>query len=135
MTSLHTLLRQFDSSYSLTGLPDTEINAVREDSRQVNPGDLFVARGGTKTDGAKYVADAKARGAVAVVCEEKIPNSPLPCILVKNAGAAASMLANFYLGSPSARMRTFAVTGTNGKTTTTYLIRHLLAKVNQRCGL
>jgi UDP-N-acetylmuramoyl-L-alanyl-D-glutamate--2,6-diaminopimelate ligase len=76
MTSLHTLLRQFDSSISLSGIPNTEINGVREDSRQVTPGDLFVARGGTKTDGAKYVADAKDRGAVAVVCEEKIRTTP-----------------------------------------------------------
>jgi UDP-N-acetylmuramoyl-L-alanyl-D-glutamate--2,6-diaminopimelate ligase len=55
--------------------------------------------------------------------------------VVKNAGAAASVLANLFHGSPSATMRAFAVTGTNGKTTTTYLIRHLLGKVNQRCGL
>src|SRR5687768_8552490 len=135
MTSLHTLLRQFDSSISLAGLPNAEINGVREDSRQVTPGDLFVARGGTKTDGAKYVADAKERGAVAVVCEAKIPNSPLPCIVVKDAGAAASVLANLFQSSPSAMMRVFGVTGTNGKTTTTYLIRHLLGKVGQRCGM
>src|SRR5687768_11225885 len=135
MTSLHTLLRQFDSSISLAGLPNAEINGVREDSRQVTPGDLFVARGGTKTDGAKYVADAKERGAVAVVCEAKIPNSPLPCVVVKDAGAAASVLANMFQSSPSAMMRVFGVTGTNGKTTTTYLIRHLLGKVGQRCGM
>jgi UDP-N-acetylmuramoyl-L-alanyl-D-glutamate--2,6-diaminopimelate ligase len=135
MTSLHTLLRQYDPSISLTGIPDTEINAVREDSRLVKSGDLFVARGGTKTNGAQYVADARQRGAVAVVCESKIPASPLPCVVVKNAGAAASVLANLNHGSPSATMRCFAVTGTNGKTTTTYVVRHLLAKVNQRCGL
>ncbi|MGB7157654.1 MAG: UDP-N-acetylmuramoyl-L-alanyl-D-glutamate--2,6-diaminopimelate ligase [Tepidisphaeraceae bacterium] len=135
MLLLHTLLRQFDSSFSLSGIPNTEINGVREDSRQVSAGDLFVARGGAKTDGAKYVADAKARGAVAVVCEAKIPGSPLPCIVVKDAGAAASILAHLQHDSPSATMRVFGVTGTNGKTTTTYLIRHLLGKVNQRCGM
>ncbi len=135
MLSLHALLRQFDSHFSLSGIPNDEVNGVREDSRLVTPGDLFVARGGTKTDGAKYVADAKQRGAIAVVCEAKIPNSPLPCIVVTNAGAAASVFANLFYGSPSAQMRVFGVTGTNGKTTTTYLIRHLLGKVNQRCGM
>ena len=139
MTSLHTLLRQFDSSISLSGVPNIEINGVREDSRQVTPGDLFVARVGTKPDAAKhlpaYVADAKVRGAVAVVSEQKLPNSPLPSVTVKDAGAAASVLANLFQGSPSATMRVFGVTGTNGKTTTTYLIRHLLGKVGQRCGM
>ncbi|HEV2292673.1 MAG TPA: UDP-N-acetylmuramoyl-L-alanyl-D-glutamate--2,6-diaminopimelate ligase [Tepidisphaeraceae bacterium] len=135
MLSLHALLRQFDPQFSLSSVPDSEVTGVREDSRLVTPGDLFVARGGTKTDGAKYIADAKARGAVAVVCESKIPSSPLPCVVVKDAGAAASVLANLYHGSPSTMMRVFGVTGTNGKTTTTYLIRHLLAKVNQRCGM
>src|SRR5688500_5648383 len=135
MTSLLTLLRQFDSSISLATIPNAEINGVREDSRQVTPGDLFAARGGTKTDGVKYVADAHARGAIAVVCEAKIPNSPLPCVVVKDAGAAASILANLFHGSPAAKMRVFGVTGTNGKTTTTYLVRHLLGKVGQRCGM
>ncbi len=135
MLLLHALLRQFDPQFSLSGIPNIEISGVREDSRCVTPGDLFVARGGTKTDGAQYVADAKGRGAVAVVCEAKIPNSPLPCIVVENAGAAASVLANLHYGSPSAAMRVFGVTGTNGKTTTTYLIRHLLGKVSQRCGM
>jgi len=135
MLLLHALLRQLDPSISLTGIPNAEVTGVREDSRQVNPGDLFIARSGTKTDGAKYVADAKTRGAIAVVSDAKIPQCPLPCVVVDNAGAAASMLANIYHGVPAAHLRAFAVTGTNGKTTTTYLIRHLLAKVNQRCWL
>ncbi len=135
MLLLHTLLRQFDTSFPLAGIPNTEITGVREDSRQVTAGNLFVARGGQNANGATYVGDAKARGAVAVVCEAKIPSSPLPCLVVRNAGAAASILANLQHDSPSAKMRVFGVTGTNGKTTTTYLIRHLLGKVGQRCGM
>jgi UDP-N-acetylmuramoyl-L-alanyl-D-glutamate--2,6-diaminopimelate ligase len=134
---LHTLLRQFNSQISLAGVPNVEVAGVREDSRQVRPGDLFVARPGTKADGAQFVADAKSRGAVAVVSQTPLPKSscPLPQVIIPDSGAAASILANLFHGSPGDKVRVLAVTGTNGKTTTTYLIRHLLAKINTRCGL
>jgi UDP-N-acetylmuramoyl-L-alanyl-D-glutamate--2,6-diaminopimelate ligase len=134
---LHTLLRQFNPQISLSGVPNVEVAGVREDSRLVRPGDLFVARAGTKSDGAQFVADAKARGAVAVVSQTPLlkSSSPLPQVVVPDAGAAASILANLFHGSPAEKVRVLAVTGTNGKTTTTYLIRHLLAKINTRCGM
>jgi UDP-N-acetylmuramoyl-L-alanyl-D-glutamate--2,6-diaminopimelate ligase len=132
---LHALLRQFDPQLSLTGISNVEISGVCEDSRRVRPGCLFVARAGTKLDGSKFVEDAKSRGAVAVIVESKITKSPLPQIVVNDTSRAASLLANLYFGNPSQKMRCFAVTGTNGKTTTTYLIRHLLSRVNQRCGM
>jgi UDP-N-acetylmuramoyl-L-alanyl-D-glutamate--2,6-diaminopimelate ligase len=140
---LHTLLKQFDPQTSLSGIPNVEITGIREDSRQVRPGDLFISRGGVKSDGNKYaaeprfVADAKVRGAVAVVCQTPVPKpaSPLPQITVADPAAAASVLTNLFHGSPGERVRVLAVTGTNGKTTTTYLVRHLLAKRNTRCGL
>ena len=134
---LHTLLRQFNPQISLTGVPNVEVTGVREDSRLVRPGDLFVARAGTKADGAQFVADAKAKDAVAVVSQTPLPksSSPLPQVVVPDAGAAASILGNLFHGSPGEKVRVLAVTGTNGKTTTTYLIRHLLAKINTRCGL
>src|SRR5688500_7294119 len=136
---LHTLLRQYDPHFSVSGIPNVEIRAVRDDSRRIGPGDLFVARAaankdGTKRDGGAYVADAAARGAVAVVTEAKSPGCPLPQIVVKDAARATSILANLFHGAPSMKLRMFGVTGTNGKTTTTYLIRHLLGTVNQRCG-
>ena len=134
---LHTLLRQFNPQISVSGVPNVEIAGVREDSRLVRPGDLFVARAGAKADGAQFVADAKAKGAVAVVCQTPLPKSasPLPQVVVPDVAAAASVLANLFHGSPAEKVRVLAVTGTNGKTTTTYLIRHLLAKINTRCGM
>ena len=134
---LHTLLKQFNPQISTAGIPNVEVAGVREDSRQVRPGDLFVARAGGKADGAQFVADAKARGAVAVVCQSPLPKAacPLPQVAVADPAAAASVLANLFHGSPGERVRVLAVTGTNGKTTSTYLIRHLLARVNMRCGL
>src|SRR5581483_1864804 len=62
-------------------------------------------------------------------------DAPLPQVVVKETNAAASILANLFHGEPSSRLKVLAVTGTNGKTTTTFLIRHLLSKAKQRCGL
>src|SRR5437763_12218075 len=136
---LHALLRQFDPRLTVSGIPaDVEITHVTEDSRRARAGSLFVARAGNKADGRQFVADARERGAVAVVTGAKIPGSPLPQVVVPDpaqGGRAASVLANLFHGSPSLQMRCFAVTGTNGKTTTTYLLRHLLGKVGQKCGL
>jgi UDP-N-acetylmuramoyl-L-alanyl-D-glutamate--2,6-diaminopimelate ligase len=128
--------QQFDPDASLSpATTDVEITGVREDSRQVRAGDLFVARAGTKADGARFIADAQARGAVAAVVTARVPGLLLPQVVVKDPAAAASALANLFFGSPSAKLRVLGVTGTNGKTTVTYLVRHLLASVKSRCGL
>ncbi len=132
---LDSLLRQFDANLPLAGLANIEIKGIREDSRQVRAGDLFVARGGTKADGRRFVADAAARGAVAVVAAEKIPDCPIPQITVGDITTAASALANIYFERPSDIVKTFGITGTNGKTTTAYLIRHILSAAGRRCGM
>ena len=132
---LHSLLRQFDPQISLSGIPDAEVGGVCEDSRQAQPGSLFIARPGTKTDGAQFLADAAARGAIAAVTTSKIPQAKLPQVVVPDANAAASILANLFYNVPARAVRMLGVTGTNGKTTTTYLIRHILSKVNVRCGM
>jgi UDP-N-acetylmuramoyl-L-alanyl-D-glutamate--2,6-diaminopimelate ligase len=133
--SLHSLLRQFDSSFPLSAIAEVTLTGVQEDSRLVRPGNLFLARPGTKTDGARFVADALARGAAAVISQTPIAGCSAPVVVVPDVAAAASRLANIYHGQPSADVKVLGVTGTNGKTTTTYLIRHLLAKAKQHCGL
>ena len=132
---LHALLRSFDAQIALQGIPDLAITGVCEDSRQVSAGHLFVARAGAKSSGHAFIDHAKTRGAVAIVTESNIAGCALPQIVVTNAARATSVLANLHHGQPSRAMRCLAITGTNGKTTTTYLLRQLLAKVNQKCGL
>lgn len=134
MISLHDLIRRVNPRIRLSGVPNIRISGVQEDSRLIRPGDLFIARAGTKTDGSHFVADARARGAVAVVSARRIDGVDLPQVTIEDP-AAASVLANAFYGEPSTSMRVVGVTGTNGKTTTTYLIRHLLARAGIRCGL
>ncbi len=78
---LHLLLQSFNPQIDLAGIPNVEVLGIQEDSRQVRTGDLFVARPGTQTDGAKFVGDAHARGAVAVVTRRKVSGCPLPQVV------------------------------------------------------
>jgi UDP-N-acetylmuramoyl-L-alanyl-D-glutamate--2,6-diaminopimelate ligase len=132
---LHKLLRQFDPRLPLNSIPDVELSGVVEDSRLAQRGCLFIARPGAKTSGHQFVADAHQRGAVGVITQTRIPNCPLPQIIVNDVRPAASILANIFHGSPASTVRVLGVTGTNGKTTTTYLVRHLLSKIGIRCGM
>lgn len=132
---LHTLLRQFNPSFSFSGLKDIEITGVCEDSRLVRPGNLFVARAGNKADGRQFVADAAGRGAVATITSARIGDCPIPQVVVPASVNTTSLLANLFYEQPARKVQVLGVTGTNGKTTTTYLIRHILAAVKRRCGL
>lgn len=133
MLLLH-LLRAASLQADLDRVSNVAIQGVREDSRLVQPGDLFVARPGGKTDGVNFLQDARAQGAVAAVVATRV-DSPLPQIITTDIRSAASRLAMAFYGQPDRAVKVIGVTGTNGKTTTTYLIRHLLAKMGVKCGL
>ena len=115
------------------------MTGVREDSRRVRPGDLFVARPGASADGARFLADAASRGAVAAVAASRPADAPLPVVVAPDVdSAAASVLANALHGDPTrgdGAVRAVGVTGTNGKTTVAYLVRHLLGSAGVKCGL
>jgi UDP-N-acetylmuramoyl-L-alanyl-D-glutamate--2,6-diaminopimelate ligase len=132
---LRTLLGTLPSGLTTGNIPDLAISGVCEDSRLVKTGDLFIARQGTRTDGAKFLDDAMARGAAAAVVQTLVASCPLLQIVVADVNGIASILANAFFGQPDDQVRVLGVTGTNGKTTTTYLLRHILAKASIRCGM
>jgi UDP-N-acetylmuramoyl-L-alanyl-D-glutamate--2,6-diaminopimelate ligase len=112
---------------------------LTDDSRTVVPGSLFIARGGTKDDGRKFVPDAIRAGAVAVLTDDPrvaIPRGSAVAVLVSDdlPIVAAQMAERFY-GSPSSKLDLIGITGTNGKTTTAHLVHQILNGVGTRCGL
>lgn len=117
----------------MTADPATEIGEVRYDSRAVGQGDLFVAIRGYATDGHQYIAKALEQGAAAVVCEEA--PADVPAIVVANARQALAEIAANRFGHPADSMVMLGVTGTNGKTTTTYLVKHMLEDAGHKVGL
>lgn len=118
---------------SSTAADDLEIREVRYDSRAVQAGDLFVAIRGFATDGHQYIGKAIEQGAVAVVCEEA--PAGVPAVVVENARQALAEIAANRFGHPADSMIMMGVTGTNGKTTTTYLVKHMLEDAGHKVGL
>ena len=118
------------------GSGDVEVVRAVQDSRRVRHGDLFVAMPGMKVDGHEFVAKALAVGARAAVVERPmhLPGNP-PLLVVPDARAALSVCAHALVGDPTARLTVCGVTGTNGKTTTTYLIRSILERAGRRTGV
>ena len=114
---------------------EAEIRGVTCDSRQVQSGALFVAVPGHKADGASFVDDAIRRGASAVVSERPVPNCPVPVLVVPDARGALAALAARFHGDPTSKLNVVGVTGTNGKTTTTYLLRSIFEAAGEKVGL
>ena len=118
------------------GAPVPEITGVTCDSRQVRPGHLFVAVSGTKSDGRAFVADALHRGCAAIVADRPVePPPPVPVFLVPDARIALADLAAKFHGHPTAKLNVVGITGTKGKSTTTYLVRAILEAAGERVGL
>lgn len=115
--------------------PELEIGGVRYSSRDVRPGDLFVAIPGYATDGHKYIPDAVGKGAAVVLCERETPTDA-PWVKVRSSREALSALGANWYGNPSEAMQVIGVTGTNGKTSVTYLLKALLEHaVGAKVGL
>jgi UDP-N-acetylmuramoyl-L-alanyl-D-glutamate--2,6-diaminopimelate ligase len=106
---------------------------VCADSRQVQSGDVFVAVCGTQVDGHDYVNKALTQGARYIVAQR--PLEGIECILVEDTARAMGLLAQASFDNPSAKLTNLAVTGTNGKTTTSYLVRSAIEHTGAKCGL
>jgi UDP-N-acetylmuramoyl-L-alanyl-D-glutamate--2,6-diaminopimelate ligase len=131
-----TLLEALTDKTVLGPIPATVLG-VAYDSRTVKPGELFVAVPGLRRDGRRYVDDALARGAAAVVFEgpDLLEGRETGRVLVPSSREALARLADAYYGHPSGELTVIGITGTNGKTTTSYLVDALLTSRGQRTGL
>lgn len=109
--------------------------AITDDSRTVRAGSLFVAVKGEQVDGHRYVAGAVAAGASALMQQEPLSGVDLPALRVADSRKALGLLGSRFYGDPSAQLRMIGITGTNGKTTTTYVCKSLLEAIGRRVGL
>ncbi|HET7619491.1 MAG TPA: Mur ligase domain-containing protein, partial [Vicinamibacterales bacterium] len=120
-------------------LPDAvggeEVRAVAYDSRRASPGSVFVALRGEHADGAAFAPQAIAKGAIAVVAETAAPDAiRVPWLQVTDARAAIAAVAAAFFGNPSEELALVGITGTNGKTTTSYLLEAIFEAAGVRCG-
>ena len=129
---LHTLADLI--SAEIRGAGDPLVRDATHDSRQVGPGTLFVAVKGFSTDGHRYLEQAVANGAVAAVVTEDV-DTTIPVLRVPDARAVMGPLAAAIHGNPSRRVPVVGVTGTNGKTTVTHMIEHVLSTSGTTVGL
>ena len=115
--------------------PELEVASIAYDSRKVTPGSLFVAISGFASDGNRFIPMAMEKGAVVVVTAKK-PAADVPYVLVENDRLALAMLGTNYYGHPAEDMTMIGITGTNGKTSTTLLLKQVLEKcLGARVGL
>jgi len=119
---------------TITGDDSMEITGLTADSRQVQPGSLFICLTGYTVDGHMYAAQAVQKGAVAVLSEKDL-DVPATVVRVPDTRRAMAMLADRFYGSPTRSLKLIGVTGTNGKTTTTHLIDQILRDRSKRTGL
>jgi UDP-N-acetylmuramoyl-L-alanyl-D-glutamate--2,6-diaminopimelate ligase len=114
---------------------EVEVGGVCYDSRRVNPGDVFFGLRGLKADGAVHAAQAVAAGAAAVVLDRDLPLAGVPRVRVAEARRALAEASCRLFGHPSRALQTVGVTGTNGKTTTTWLLESVFRADGRRTGL
>ena len=131
---LDELVAELGGARIVAGDPGVEVSALAYDSRRVGPGALFFCVPGGRADGHDFGPQAVADGAAALVVERELEVSA-PQVVVADARAAMAPLAARLSGDPTAELRVVGVTGTNGKTTTAFLVREILEAAGVRCGL
>jgi UDP-N-acetylmuramoyl-L-alanyl-D-glutamate--2,6-diaminopimelate ligase len=135
VAAARTLAPDASAAVEAAGQAATEVTGVTHDSRSVTPGSVFVAIKGQQADGAEFAADAVARGAVAVVAEGSMTSvGAAPWLVADSARSALAELSAIVHGRPSDDLLVVGVTGTNGKTTTTYLMASVFDAAGLPCG-
>jgi len=119
----------------LHGSGDVSFSSLSLDTRRVEPGSLFFCVPGATRDGHDFAADAVAAGAVALVVDHVVEGVDVPQVVVKSVRRVMGTIADRHFGEPSKRLDVFGVTGTNGKTTTTYLLRAMLKAAGRTSGM
>ncbi|OQY03932.1 MAG: UDP-N-acetylmuramoyl-L-alanyl-D-glutamate--2,6-diaminopimelate ligase [Planctomycetales bacterium 4572_13] len=117
----------------LLALVQSEKLRICSDSRQIQPGDVFVAVCGTQVNGHDYIDKALAGGAAHIVTQR--PVEGVDCIIAEDTAKVLGQLAQTAMGNPAAKLTNLAVTGTNGKTTVAYMVRSILEYTGAKCGL
>ncbi|MBO5327574.1 MAG: UDP-N-acetylmuramoyl-L-alanyl-D-glutamate--2,6-diaminopimelate ligase [Clostridia bacterium] len=115
----------------------TNINVTRlcDNSKKAKKDDLFFCYVGVSCDSHDYVYEAEERGAIAIVCERQISNCRLTQIIVKDGRAAVAKVARAFYGNADEKLKIIAVTGTNGKTTTTYMLNAIYSEANKKTAI
>lgn len=116
------------------GDAETEVCGLCADSRKIRKGDLFFCYGGEKYDSHSFIKEAEQRGISAVICEKKLACS-VPQIIVENGRDMMSRIARIYYGYPDKKLIITGVTGTNGKTTTTYMLDSIFQAAGKKSGV
>ncbi|MFA5072696.1 MAG: UDP-N-acetylmuramoyl-L-alanyl-D-glutamate--2,6-diaminopimelate ligase [Nitrospirota bacterium] len=115
---------------------DLEVRDIAYDSRVVQPGSLFVAVRGFQSDGHQFIPDAEQKGAAAIIAERTSAKSgKAPLLVVQDSRRALALLATAFYGQPSQKLKLIGITGTNGKTTTTYLVKSIIETAGRKTGL
>ena len=132
---LKQLLEQVEHTI-LQGPQDPEVHGIKNDSRKVEKGDLFFCIRGAVTDGHSYAGQVIEKGAAVLVVEEKVEApGDVTLVLVPDSRMAMALIAAAWYGNPARELKVIGITGTKGKTTTTYMIRSILENAGYRVGL
>ena len=119
----------------IIGALDRPVESIAYDSRRVQRNALFVAMRGEKVDGHEFIGQAVEKGASVIVADREERHLRATCVVVEDTRTSLADLSAIFYGYPAQRLKLAAVTGTNGKTTTSFLIKHICEKAGLRCGL